>query len=310
MTSTEPPLGVVFDAGGTLVWSTDDHFETAGAWAVANELRSTTGLTDLDGFAGALLGLRRHLPAEGARHRQINSLREVLATVLRAFEQPAGPHEVEALERCFIAPALVGMRGIPGAVGVVRRLRGRVRLGLMSNTRSHALIAGLMEAIGLADAFDPLVTSAGAGVRKPAAEAFAPLVEAWGVPPERLVMIGNDLSKDVAGAARAGMRTIWWRASPDEARGWGAADGRAEFANGEGRPRAPRAGGEGLDVARSEAHGRAVAAGTAAAGDAPGAATRRGPDERPPEPDAIADEPEQILQALRSWGVDLDGPPR
>jgi putative hydrolase of the HAD superfamily len=71
------------------------------------------------------------------------------------------------------------------------------------------------EALGLAAHLDAMVFSAEAGVRKPAPEIFLAACEELGVDPAAVLFVGDDLVKDVQGAAAVGMTTaqaLWFRA--------------------------------------------------------------------------------------------------
>jgi putative hydrolase of the HAD superfamily len=62
---------------------------------------------------------------------------------------------------------------------------------------------------------DPALSSARTGIRKPDPAAFAPILKAWDLDPESVVMVGDTLDADILGAERAGMRSIWLRSRLD-----------------------------------------------------------------------------------------------
>lgn len=63
--------------------------------------------------------------------------------------------------------------------------------------------------LGLTDYIDVLVTSEEAGVEKPDRKMFELTLAKLGVAPDEAVMIGDNLHKDVEGAAKTGIRAIW-----------------------------------------------------------------------------------------------------
>src|SRR5699024_2842088 len=105
-----------------------------------------------------------------------------------------------------------GARAIPGMPQLVRGLAGRVKLGVASNTRSHALTQQIIARLGLETLIDPLVTSVSAGYRKPSPHVFRAVLDSWDVEPGEVVMVGDSRRKDVAGAQAAGMKGVWFRA--------------------------------------------------------------------------------------------------
>lgn len=200
--------GVIFDVGGTLMWLNRKRFIPGNAWAAANWLRARGLLIDAEGFAEKL----EHsfsLPKEGADFRQINTTRDLLLRATAAFDIDLDKIELEELERIFYLPEIYGAQPLPGIMDVIKNLQGHVRHAVISNTRSHLFIEGIVKRFGLQDAFDPLVTSVSCGYRKPSPHIFRCVLEVWGLAPEEIVMIGDSPHKDMAGAKALGLRTIW-----------------------------------------------------------------------------------------------------
>ncbi len=108
---------------------------------------------------------------------------------------------------------------LPGAYETLRRLRSARRLLVATNAEDSdapAVLAALAR-VGLADLVDDVVTSRDVGVRKPDPAFFAAALRVAfaGRRPaaERAVMVGDSWETDIAGAAAAGMRTVWLNAS-------------------------------------------------------------------------------------------------
>ena len=77
---------------------------------------------------------------------------------------------------------------------------------------------------GLIPLFDHVVISGELGVGKPEPEIFEYALGLIGVRPEEAVMVGDNLARDIAGGAAAGIRTVWLDRF---GKGAAAADGRA-----------------------------------------------------------------------------------
>ena len=91
---------------------------------------------------------------------------------------------------------------------VVRSLADRFKLGILTNgmpPHQHRKLA----ASGVADGFDPVITSGGIGVGKPDSEAFAAVLEELGVSPHEALMVGDTFGRDVEGAVMAGIHAVW-----------------------------------------------------------------------------------------------------
>jgi HAD superfamily hydrolase (TIGR01509 family) len=108
--------------------------------------------------------------------------------------------------------ALAGATPIPGAVATVREIhRSGVPVGIVSSAVYHPFLEWTLEAFGIRDAIDVVITSASAGFYKSRAELYIHAAELLGASPEHMVHVGDSLRFDVAGANRAGMGTVWLR---------------------------------------------------------------------------------------------------
>jgi putative hydrolase of the HAD superfamily len=98
---------------------------------------------------------------------------------------------------CFadVAPTLdrLGSRAIP--IRIASNFDGRLR----------GVVGGLPE---LSCCAGPLVISSEVGFRKPHAAFYRAACESLGLPPDRVLCVGDDLENDVFGARRAGLRGL------------------------------------------------------------------------------------------------------
>ena len=201
--------GVIFDVGGTLVRSHGDAFEVACAEAAAGVFCTHGFRGDAEVLRRDLTELRRVSPKEGANHRQIQTTAWALRETARRYWMETDTAFLRQAEEAFVTPEAQGWKPLPGVREVLGWLHGRVKLGIVSNTRSHLLVERTLEHLGFRSLFGPVVTSAGCGWRKPSSRIFREALDVWGLPPEQIVMIGDSPTKDVAGAEALGMRTVW-----------------------------------------------------------------------------------------------------
>lgn len=104
---------------------------------------------------------------------------------------------------------------MPGAVALLDTLRrAGLRLGLISNAQFYthsALYAALGGEVWVRELFrGPLVFSYALGEAKPGRRLFRTALtamEGWGIGPEAVLYVGNDMLNDVWAASRVGMRT-------------------------------------------------------------------------------------------------------
>jgi len=96
--------------------------------------------------------------------------------------------------------------GRPGALELVARLRGRVPLGLASNS-PRRLVDAALRAAGMTDAFDAIVTSDDVARSKPAPDIYLEACRRLGVSPADTLAL-EDSSSGVAAAKAAGLACI------------------------------------------------------------------------------------------------------
>lgn len=100
---------------------------------------------------------------------------------------------------------------IPGADRALALLSQRYPCCLASNAGiSNAELMGqALERVGVRQYFQQLWTSKELGVAKPDPGFFLGITGRLGLQPGEAAMVGNDYTKDIAGARGAGLRTVW-----------------------------------------------------------------------------------------------------
>ena len=155
--------------------------------------------------------------------RSIEDLRAHRAALLKS--RPDLRHDMTSLRRHWIAqladdagyahdmvePAVAYFRHhrnqvtfFDAAQPLLKRLRERYTVGAITNGNAQ------LERIGADHLFDFIVYSADAGAAKPDARIFHAALKRAQVEPAGAVHVGDDPGNDVLGAARAGMRAVWY----------------------------------------------------------------------------------------------------
>lgn len=99
---------------------------------------------------------------------------------------------------------------VPGVGELLRSLAGRgIPMAIVSDTRIGAC-ENVLGPHGLEHCFVHRTISEEMGVEKPHQAMFLSTAEALGLPPDHLAMVGNHYHRDIEGAHRAGMTTIWF----------------------------------------------------------------------------------------------------
>lgn len=106
---------------------------------------------------------------------------------------------------------------IPGAAELVHELRRRGYPLVLVADGPLATFVNVLGAAGLLECFDAVVVSGDIGVEKPHPLMFLTALDALGVDPAdygRVVMVGNNLRRDIAGANALDLTTVWMDWAP------------------------------------------------------------------------------------------------
>ena len=154
---------------------------------------------------------------------------EIGAYYEQYFEQLAGDHD-DLREHCFeviaadrgrdpevgrrVAAAYAkerspdAVRLLDGAQEAIERFAADHAIGLVTNGPPYHQRPKI-DATGFADAFESVVYAGHDTAPKPDPEPFERALGDLGVTSDRAVYVGNSLAADVAGAAAAGLRSVW-----------------------------------------------------------------------------------------------------
>ena len=213
------PLGVVVDLDDTLYPQADYLASAAAAVGVA------AGSAGLDG-AAVHAALRHELAAGSDAGGTID--RALLGVGVPASSLAA---LVPPLVAAFSRHTPPRLSPYPGAEDALRALAEAAPLACLTDG-NPAIQAAKVAATGLGPLLPVVVVSdslGGRAVRKPHPAGLLAVAGRLGLPPGRLLVIGDRPGKDVAVAAAVGARAIRVRqgeyaAAPDEPRAWAVTD--------------------------------------------------------------------------------------
>ena len=103
------------------------------------------------------------------------------------------------------------LRAYSGAIELLNALRSKGRQVILLSNAQRLFTLPELEQLGLAGCFDEIFLSSDWGCRKPDPAFFRLPLESRGLAPGDCLMIGNDPVCDVAGAAGAGMDSVYIR---------------------------------------------------------------------------------------------------
>ncbi len=100
------------------------------------------------------------------------------------------------------------LRLYPDVKPVLDELRQTHRLAIISDAQPCYALPE-MKAVGLDGYFDPVIISAEYGFRKPDQRLTAKALAIMNLEPSEVVFVGNDMYRDIYGASRLGIKTIF-----------------------------------------------------------------------------------------------------
>jgi HAD superfamily hydrolase (TIGR01509 family) len=179
------------DAAARAMVAAGADFPFAGA--EAGDILFGEYLEDIEGDAVFAAFLRRHHQQQiGLSQHQVDRITAAAVNAyLRAKLLHTEPYS--GVRRTLIALSRRGLR--MGVLTDAPRFKAYQRL----------------EAAGLVDFFDFVVTVDDSGARKPHEKPFRAALALLGLPPQAVLMVGDWPEKDMTGARAIGMRTAWAR---------------------------------------------------------------------------------------------------
>lgn len=209
-----PTRAVLFDFGGTLF----DYADLAAAQVESLEVFGRE--IGLSASVGELARAQRSATATVFRDylpRPYYLHRDLFADTLRGMARNVGSElSAEQIERWFTIQHGLRARDFrlrPGVLDTLHALRARgLHLGIVSNIDEDDL-HHLIDRGDLRAHFDSLLSSEAAASCKPDQRIFTLALERAGCAPEEALFVGDSLPQDIAGANRAGLRSVllWHR---------------------------------------------------------------------------------------------------
>jgi putative hydrolase of the HAD superfamily len=212
--SATPTRAVLFDFGGTLY---DYGTLQAGDRECLISLARWAGIDADEGAIGRAYrdSMRRvfysYLPRRYYLHREL--FRDVAAGMIESFGVAPDPAHLDRYREMQWASHQRDFTLREGVLDTLQALRDRgLHVGMVSNIDDDQL-EHLIAAAGVREYFDSLLSSECAAACKPDPAIFAEALRRAGCAPEEALFVGDTLAQDIAGANRAGMRSvlIWHR---------------------------------------------------------------------------------------------------
>ena len=185
---TEGYKAVIFDLDGTLIDSMPAHFE---AWRTAlSKARAPKDIFPEDVFY-----------AKGGR-----PTKDIVKELNAEHHIPLDPEFVSLAKREAFLDSLDQILVIDDVVDFAKSLRGKMPLGVATGG-SRVVVEKTLQAVGLSDLFDEVVTANDVKCGKPAPDVFLEAASRLGVAPEDCLAF-EDAPAGMMAAQTAGMKVV------------------------------------------------------------------------------------------------------
>lgn len=209
--------GYIFDYGGTLdtagchwgrmIWRSYEHSGVPVSWQQFREAYI---------FAERHLGSHRIIQSTFTFHDTLSTKIGIEMDYLRTkgyWDVSTAALDTlhnNVVERLYLQAAEETQRSIY----VLNLLKRAYKLVLVSNFYGN--ISVVLKEFGFAGIFEAVIESAVCGLRKPDPRLFALGIEALGMAPGDVTVVGDSIEKDIIPARSLGCHTVWLRGEPWE----------------------------------------------------------------------------------------------
>jgi len=144
---------------------------------------------------------------------------ESIWNIFLAEEAVKGDHERQklalVLAQLYRAISRKHLRLYPGVMSALDALRPAYRMALVSDAQPCYALPEI-KAVGLDGYFNPIVISARHGFRKPDKRLFEKALTRMKLTSTEVICVGNDMYRDIYGAARLGIKSIFFDSNQGE----------------------------------------------------------------------------------------------
>jgi HAD superfamily hydrolase (TIGR01662 family) len=203
---------VLFDMFDTLMLIEHDHAFYRPSLRKAHEFLVQNGVdVSFDVFEDAYVAARDALYAEADVRMEEPHFNLRVANALRSlgYDFDVSSGVVRGATLAFCKEFMRYVRIDENAKDVLSELRGRCKLGIVSNFAIPECVFRLLQKHGLDMFFDVVVVSGAVNKRKPSPEIFQKALEKLGVDASEAVFVGDTVDADIQGAKNLGMKTIF-----------------------------------------------------------------------------------------------------
>lgn len=212
--------GIIFDINGTLTdiltneWD-DDIYRILGNLLAYQGI--TLGPNAVRDLYFQIMKKQREASRESyPEFDAVGIFREMLTRHASEFTRHLPPEKREQLPvflaEMYRAASCHRLQLYDGVSETLRQLTPKYQLAIVSDGQSAYAVAEL-NAVGLSAHFHPVIISGDFGFRKPDPRLFEAALCIMKMAPSEVLVVGNDMYRDVYGAQQLGIKTVFFRSN-------------------------------------------------------------------------------------------------
>ena len=207
-----PIKAVLFDMFDTLMLIEKNHeFYSPSLMRMYKYLKKKGVDVSFDTFEKAYVKARDELYAKADANFEEPHFNVRVSDTLRSlgYDYDVSSPIVAAATEEFCEEFMTYVRLDENAEAMLRSLRGKYKLGIISNFAIPECVYKLLKNHGLDKLFDVIVISGAVNKRKPSPEIFKSTLKALGVSASETVFVGDTVDADIEGAKAVGMKAVY-----------------------------------------------------------------------------------------------------
>lgn len=212
--------GLIFDINGTMT----DILTNEGnddVYRILGNLLSYQGVViSPDELRNAYFQImKEQRAASGERYPEFDAVcvfREIMTRYGTDYTRSLQPEKLQLLPlilaEAYRAASRYRLQLYSGVEETISQLFLKYRLAILSDGQSAYAVSEL-NAVGLLGFFDPVIISGDFGYRKPDPRLFERVLSDMQMKPSEVLYVCNDMYRDVYGAQRVGIKTVFFRSN-------------------------------------------------------------------------------------------------
>lgn len=182
-----------------------------GAQAAEAYMRST-GMELPADFWQQIIEARRFAQEKSYEEQEEHIADDAMSFLLQFYGYPASRMDLNVLHRAvdiFYAPEMSAWRLHPGALDLLKILAAeKYKIAVLANYNCDRVFQRTIDFLGIRPYLDLCLTSATVEYRKPDPQIFQLVLSRWEALPYEIVVVGDDLRRDIQGGIELGALTV------------------------------------------------------------------------------------------------------